>query len=337
MNPDDRQITRRELLQKLALATGAGLIAGRASAAPFDPSPSDRLGPVLPHRILGKTGLKVTMLTVGGSHIGRPSEAEAQAVIEAAIEGGIRTFDTAQLYQNGGSETRYGKYLTPKYRHDILLFTKTMAEDPATAQAHLEGSLRRLKTDYLDLWELHDIRTLEKADKRVPGCIDVMLRAKERGIVRHIGFTGHASWRTHLHVLGLTDVFETCQMPINVADPSYESFTLNVMPVLQQRGMGILAMKTLAGDGLFGGRGHLGPKVIPDRLSVEEALHYVWSLPVSTLVSGMAHVDHCRANIASARNFVTLSEGDRRALIERVADLASTGEMELGFKGQVGS
>ncbi len=329
-------ITRRELLQRLALLTGATLVPWHAYGA-VEQAASDKLGPILPLRTLGKTGLKVTMLTVGGSHIGRPSEAVAQAVIEAAIESGIRTFDTAQLYQNGGSEERYGKFLTPKYRENVLIFTKTMAEDAATARSHLEGSLRRMKIDYLDLWALHDVRTIDKANLRVPAVLDVMLKAKAEGKVRHIGFTGHGSWKAHARVLELTDAFETCQMPVNVADPSYESFTLNVLPILLKRNMGVLAMKTLAGDGLMGGRGGAGPKIVPDRVSVHEALRYVWSLPVSTLVSGMASVDHLKANVATARTLVAMSEAERQALIAKVADLAQTGQMERGFKGQTGS
>jgi aryl-alcohol dehydrogenase-like predicted oxidoreductase len=331
-------ITRRELLQKLALLTGATLVPWSASGA-GEETLSDKLGPIMPQRTYGKTGMKVNMITVGGSHIGRPSESVAQAVIEAAIENGIRTFDTAQLYQNGGSEERYGKFLTPKYREHVLIFTKTMAEDAATARAHLEGSLRRMKTDYVDLWELHDIRTIDKADLRVPAVLPVMLKAKEEGKVRHIGFTGHGSWKTHAHVLAMpeSEAFETCQMPINIADPSYESFTLNVLPTLVQRNMGINAMKTLAGDGLMGGRGGAGPRIIPDRVSVHDALRYVWSLPISTLVSGMASVAHLEANVATAKTFVAMSESERQALIASVADLAQTGEMERGFKGQTGS
>jgi aryl-alcohol dehydrogenase-like predicted oxidoreductase len=329
-------ITRRALLQRLALLTGATLAPWRAIGA-AEPASSDKLGPVLPMRTLGKTGLKVTMITVGGSHIGRPDESVAQAVIEAAIESGIRTFDTAQLYQNGGSEERYGKFLTPKYRDHVLIFTKTMAEDAATARTHLEGSLRRMKTEYLDLWALHDLRDIAKAETRVHNVLDVMLKAKEEGKVRHIGFTGHGSWKTHAHVLELTDAFETCQMPVNVADPSYESFTLNVLPILVKRNMGVLAMKTLAADGLMGGRGGAGPRVIPDRLTVQDALRYVWSLPVSTLVSGMASVEHLKANVASARSFVAMPEAERQGLIAKVADVAKSGEMESGFKGQTGS
>jgi predicted aldo/keto reductase-like oxidoreductase len=169
--------------------------------------------------------------------------------------------------------------------------------------------------------------------------IDVMLQAKAEGKVRHIGFTGHASCRTHAHVLGMpqSEHFETCQMPINVADPSYESFTVNVLPTLVERNMGVLAMKTLAADGLMGGRYGTGPRVIPDRLSVADALRYVWSLPVSSLVSGMASVEHLKANVAAAKSFVAMSESERGELVARVSEIAASGEMERGFKGQVGS
>ena len=102
------------------------------------------------------------------------------------IVSGIRTFDTAQLYQNGGSEERYGKYLTPKYREHVQIFTKTMAEDAATARSHLEGSLRRMKTDYLDLWQLHDMRTIDKADIRVRGVLDVMLKGAQVARTPHL-------------------------------------------------------------------------------------------------------------------------------------------------------
>ena len=324
-------MTRREVLKTMGLLTGATLLPWRGFGVE-EKTASDKLGPLLPQRLLGKTGMKVTMLAVGGSHIGRPSESTAQAVIDAAIEQGIRTFDTAQLYQNGGSEERYGKFLTPKYREHVLIFSKTMAEDAATAQSHLEGSLRRLKTDYLDLWQLHDVRTPQQAETRVRGVLDVMLKAKEQGKVRHIGFTGHATWRAHARVLQLTDAFETCLMPINVADPSYESFILNIMPILLERKMGVQAMKTLAADGLMGGRGGKGPRIIPDRLSVEDALRFVWSLPICDLVSGMASVEHLKANVSYAKRFVAMTEAERTALIDKVADLAKSGEMERGFK-----
>jgi hypothetical protein len=261
-------ITRRELLQRLALLTGATLVPWRAFGA-LEPAPSDKLGPVLPLRTLGKTGLKVTMLAVGGSHIGRPSESVAQAVIEAAIESGIRTFDTAQLYQNGGSEERYGKFLTPKYREHVLIFTKTMAEDAATARSHLEGSLRRMKTDYLDLWQLHDMRTIDKATERVP-----------RRARRHA--QGQGGGQGAPHRLHRARKLENARprpgndrrlRDLPHADQHRGSFLRELHPERPahpgERNMGAMAMKTLAADGLMGGRDKSGPRVIPDRLSVQ--------------------------------------------------------------------
>jgi predicted aldo/keto reductase-like oxidoreductase len=272
------------------------------------------------------------MLTVGGSHVGRPSQAEAEQIIEAAIELGIRTFETAQLYQNGGSEERYGKFLTPKYREHVLIFTKTMARDARTAEEHLNGSLRRMKLDYVDLWQMHDIKSPEDVDERLRnGVLDFMLKAKASGKVRHIGFTGHTTWRAHAHLLAQTDVFETCLMPINLADVSYESFILNILPKLTERNMGVLAMKTLAaGDFLRGRSG--APSIIPDRISIEEALRFVWSLPISALVSGMGLASHVRENVKYAAQFQPFSETERLALIAKVEDVAKTGKLEGNFK-----
>lgn len=292
----------------------------------------DKLGPILAQRTLGKTGLKVSLLTVGGSHVGRPSEAEAEKIIETAIELGVRTFETAQLYQGGGSEERFGKFLTPKYREHVLIFTKTMARDARTAEEHLNGSLRRMKLDYVDLWQMHDIGSPEDVDDRLRnGVLDFMLKAKASGKVRHIGFTGHTTWKAHAHLLAQTDVFETCLMPINVADVSYESFILNILPKLTERNMGVLAMKTLAaGDFLRGRDG--APKIIPDRISIEEAFRFVWSLPVSTLVSGMGLAAHVTENVSYAARFKPMNEVERQALVDRVADVAKTGKLERNFK-----
>jgi uncharacterized protein len=322
-------ISRREMLQRLGIVAGALTAGGRFIRAADDDdaaAESDALGTLLPRRVLGKTGLKVSMLTLGGSHLGRPSEADAQALIETALELGIRTFETAELYQNGRSEERIGRFLTTKYREHVQLFTKTMAEDAATARRHLDESLRRMKVDYLDLWQLHDVRSPVQAERRVAAVLDVMLAAKRDGKARHIGFTGHATWRAHARILELTDAFETCMMPMNVADPSYESFILNILPKLTERDMGVLAMKTLGGDGFMGRHG--GPGIIPDLLSVADALRFVWSLPVGTLVSGMSQVRHLQENAATARTFVPMSTEERQGLIDRVAARAASGAME---------
>lgn len=330
--------SRRDALRKLALLGAAAAFApwvGRADTqvGPQRPAP-DRLGPRLPLREFGLTGMQVTMLAVGGSHVGRPSEAEAERIIEAAIEVGVRTFETAQLYQGGGSEERYGKFLTPKYREHVQLFTKTMARDARTARSHLEGSLRRMKTDVIDLWQMHDISDSRDVDDRLRGgVLDEMLKAKSEGKVRHIGFTGHTNWRAHAHILKQTDVFESCLMPINVADTSYESFILNVLPTLVERRMGVQAMKTLAAGDFLRGRSGL-PPIIPDLISIEEALGFVWSLPVSTLVSGMGLAAHVRENAGYAARFEPMDDARRQVLIDRIADPASTGKLEGNFKRQ---
>ena len=266
------------------------------------------------------------MLGVGGWHIGRMHEAAAQATIEKALEGGVRFFDSAESYQNGGSEEYLGRFLTPKYRDVAFLMTKTQAFDGGRARRDLEGSLRRLNTDYLDLWQLHNVESPEAADTRVGSVLDVMLEAKAEGKVRHIGFTGHRTPRAHLRVLELTDAFEACQMPVNVADASYESFSENVLPELVEREIGVIAMKTMANGGFFGGSRHGqhgdNPRVVPNRVSVEEAIHYVWSLPVSVLVSGPDNLSHMIEKISLARSFTGLDEATRKDLVTRVADMA---------------
>ncbi|PYV39627.1 MAG: aldo/keto reductase, partial [Acidobacteria bacterium] len=153
-------IERREFLKSLASLSAATVALPAAEE-------SDRLGKLLPKRTLGRTGVAVTMLGVGGWHIGRMEEPEAQRTIEAALEGGIRFFDNAESYQDGASESRYGRLLTPKYRDIVFLMTKSTATDAATARRHLEESLLRMKTDYVDLWQMHSVTSVEDVDQRI--------------------------------------------------------------------------------------------------------------------------------------------------------------------------
>lgn len=276
------------------------------------------------------------MLGVGGHHIGgEMSDREAQATIEAAIEGGVRFFGTAEGYQDGESEKRYGRHLTPKYRDEVVLMTKVEQKDKASAMRSLDASLKRLRTDYLDVWQVHTLESVDDVDERVRGGIlDAMMKAKESGKVRHIGFTGHATPNTHTRMLEKTDIFETCQMPINVCDPSYKSFILNVLPILVERKMGVLAMKSLGEGGFFARRPSddqdqpARRTVVPNRLSIKEALYFAWSLPVSVLITGPDDADMLREKIRLARSFTDMSEEQRMALIEKVADIAATGEVE---------
>ena len=318
---------RRTFLETLSALTAGILLP--ASSPPGPHAARDRHGDVLPRRMLGRTGQAVTMLGVGGWHIGRMSEKNAQATIEAALEGGVRFFDSAEQYQRGGSERYLGKLLVPKYRDEVFLMTKTTATDAATARRHLEASLRRLNTDHLDLWQVHTITSPSDVDTRIAGgVLTVMEEAKAQGKARHVGFTGHARPSAHRRMLERTDLFETCQMPINVADVSYQSFIKNVLPVLVERNVGVIAMKTLANGGFFGGSRHGqhgdNPRVVPYRVSIREALHFVWSLPVSVVVTGPDDVAQMREKIGLARSFEAMAEPQRQALIDKVADMAGT-------------
>ncbi|HKJ33795.1 MAG TPA: aldo/keto reductase [Balneolales bacterium] len=330
---------RREFLKMLSALSGAFMISGTDVLANTKMT-SDKIGEVLPKRPLGNTGEHVTMLGLGGYHVGRNhSEKEAQAIIETSITGGVRFFDNSESYQNGGAERRYGKYLVPKYRDEIFLMTKTDAENDKQARKSLEGSLKRLNTDYLDLWQIHSIYTPKDVDHLLNnGVLDVMLQAKKEGKVKHIGFTGHNNYKAHKHMLERTHEFETCQMPINVLDPSYLSFIKNVLPILVKRDMGILAMKTLA-DGRFFSKTrsnaswHSNDPVVPGRITVKDALYFAWSLPISVLISGPDNHQMMQEKIDLARNFKPLNEQQRQILIKKVADL-SDGHVEY-YKNKI--
>ena len=315
-------ITRREFVKMMAGTTAALCISENVLAMGKKPHSFfyDKLGVVLPLRKLGATGENVTMLGVGGHHIGGSSDEKvAQEVIEIAIEGGVRFFDTAESYQKGGSENYYGKFLTPKYREVIFLTSKTLAKDAQQAREHLDGTLKRLRTDYLDLWQVHAINDVQDVDDRVAGgVLDFLREAKEKGKVRHIGFTDHRSPEAALRMLELSKDVETCLLPINVIDPSFNSFITQVLPKLVKRKMGVCAMKTLS-NGRFFQHG-----VVPERLSRGDALNYCWSLPISVLVIGFDSAEQLKENITSAKSFMRLDQGQREKLVEKVADLAGT-------------
>ena len=320
---------RREFMKSLAASTSALMVGCSAASNPVN----DRFGEILPQRILGATGEKITMLGLGGYHIGWTTEKDSQETIEAALEGGIRFFDSAESYGPHISEERYGKYLTPNYRDLVFIMTKTTAKDAKTAQEHLDASLERLKTDYLDLLQVHSLSNPEDVDTRIDnGVLDVFQKAKEDGKVRYIGFTGHSNPEAHLRMLEKTKdlgIFDTCQMPVNVLDSNYHSFIKGVIPELQNQKIALLAMKTLADGRFFELKMRLAKiqwesedPVIPGRLSITDALNFVWSLPVSVLITGAENAKLIKEKIALAKNFVEIGEEKRNQLIDAVADLA---------------
>ena len=175
---------RRDFLKQLAILTGILMIPASAIAG----TKRDKWGEILPLRRLGKTGEKVTMLGLGGYHVGWTSEKDAQELVETAVAGGVRFFDTAESYDDGGSEIRYGKYLVPKYRGEVFIMSKSTAPDGTTAKKHLEGSLKRLNCDYIDLWQVHSLQTPEDADNRIENkVLEVFEKAKAEGLFSSCG------------------------------------------------------------------------------------------------------------------------------------------------------
>lgn len=318
-------IERRTFLKQIAAVTGTIMLPLSSCGA----SIKDKWGEILPLRTLGRTGEKVTMLGLGGYHIGWTTEKDAQEVIEAAMEGGIRFFDTAESYDNGGSETRYGKYLVPKYRDQVIIMTKSTAANGKLAKEHLEGSLKRLKCDYLDLWQVHSLSTPDDVDERFQNeVMEIFEKVKSEGKVKHIGFTGHQNPFAHNRMLEKTadnDIFETIQMPINVIDSHFHSFIKNVLPIAVERNFGILAMKTLS-DGRFfkikkqrdNTPWETEDPLIPNYITVKEALFFVWSLPVSVLITGAENKEFILEKIELAREFSKYNESDRMKLIDKV-------------------
>ena len=329
---------RRTFLKSLAGATAGLSLSGAVQAG--NPE-ADRLGEVLPKRKLGRTNEYVTMLGTGGYHVGWTTERDAQEVIEASLEGGVRFFDTAESYAAVSSETRYGKYLTPKYRDLIFLMSKSTGKDAKTVKEHLEGTLRRLKTDHLDLYQVHAISTPEDVDSRIQlGVLDVLLKAKEEGKIKYLGFTGHQNPFAHARMMERTkksNIFDTVLMPVNVLDQTYYSFTQNIMQKALDRNMGILAIKSLADGRFFEKNEQAGwstdDPLIPNYLSIKEAMYFVWSLPVSVLISGNENATFMREKIALARSFIKLTEEQKTVLIEKVKHIALAGKVEY-FKSK---
>ena len=301
---------------------------------------SDRWSRVLPMRKLTRDGQRVTAFCLGGYHLGFSEDAtKVERMIERSMELGIRFFDNARGYHKGRSEDYMGRFLTPKYRKEIFLMTKAPAKDAAGVRRQLDESLKALKTDYIDLWQMHDLTTPEDVDRRIrEGVLDVFLEAKAKGKVRYIGFTGHRNPGTHLHFLNFLEErgmqMDTCQMPLNVCDPSFESFELRVLPKLVDLGYGVIAMKTMAGGSMMGGRIDTTPddirtKDIPDVVSATELslanLHqYVYALPVSTVCSGCREMEEMEANVEVLRNLTALSNADRQRLIDIARPYAGT-------------
>ena len=324
---------RRQFITGLSAAATAGVFWPDSLLAKSTVPLSDKHGDVLPSRVLGSTGERITMLGMGGQHYRRLPQKDLQKAIDLAIAGGVRFFDTANSYgKDSLSERLLGEHLTPKYRDEVFLMTKSGARNAKDARMHLENSLRCLKTDVIDLWQMHTIESIEDVDSRWDnGTVDVFLKAREEGKVRHLGFSGHKQPAVHLHMLKrLTErgiAFQASQFPVNVCDPAFESFIKEVLPVCLEKGVAVLAMKTMCGGRIFGGIGEgWGPRgevdtdpLIPETIPFRDATDYVWSLPIATRIAGYDDLKQLQDNIDAAKAVGNLSPEKQSKLLETAA------------------
>lgn len=278
----------------------------------------------IPRRPLGATGDMVSALGLGGYHIGRmKNERDALRIVHAAIDAGVTFMDNAWEYHDGRAETIMGKAIADR-RDRVFLMTKvcTHGRDKREAMRQLEQSLRRLRTDVLDLWQIHECVYDNDPDRHFAhgGAIDALEQAKRQGKVRFIGFTGHKHPDIHLAMLAHDFTFDTCQLPLNCFDASFRSFEEQVLPVLVRRGIAPLGMKSLSGD---------GRQVTRKVVTAEEALRYAMSLPVATTISGIDSMRVLRQNLRVAAGFTPMSPRQMDALRKRVRESAEDGRFEL--------
>ena len=279
----------------------------------------------VPRRPFGRTGETVSALGMGGYHLGEiGTEREAISLLHKAIDAGITFMDNAWEYNDGVSEIRMGKALANGWRQKVFLMTKvcTHGRDAKTAMRMLEESLRRLKTDYLDLWQVHEVAYWGDPERHFAkgGVIEALDRAKEKGLVRYVGFTGHKDPALHLQMLAYGYPFDSCQMPLNCFDATFRSFEQQVLPECARQGIAPIGMKT------FGGEGDAVTKRV---VAPADALRYAMSLPVAVTVTGIDSARILRQNLGVARGFRPMGALEMQRLRSRCAEQAMDGRFEL--------
>ena len=318
MNEPATDLTRRTFLQTSAATVAAASLTSGAQAAE-DQSPGG-----IPLRPLGRSSEKVTMIGLGGFHAAVPeNQADSVRLIQRAIDEGITFLDNAWDYIDGKAEERMGKAISEGGRRDkIFLMTKCCGRTAKDAQSNLEDSLRRLRTDHLDLWQFHEINYDNDPDWifGAGGALEFALKAKEQGKIRHLGFTGHKHPEIHLKMLSKPYDWTSAQMPLNVLDSQFRSFQHLVLPELNRRGIAAIGMKSL------GGQGHI---VTQAGIPVDDALRYVFSLPIATLVSGIDSDQILDQNLKIAREFQPMSKEEMATVEKRFSAVAGDGRFEV--------
>lgn len=265
----------------------------------------------MPMSTLGKSGLRVSKFTLGGYHMAVNGEEEGIRIIRKAIDLGVVMFDSAAKYHDGKSDEIYGKAIDKSTRKNVLLMSKAQLRDRQGAMSQLETTLKRMNTDYLDLWCCHEVSTMDEVKKIFGpgGSLEAFVEAKKKGLAKHIGFTGHADPEVHQALLSGFDGWETVQHPVNLVDPHYLSFIKNVLPKVRAKGLGLLAMKSNAIGGIT------REKVA----TIQECLRFSWSHDVDTLVSGVTTVQQLEENVLACKTFTKMSGTEISALLERTA------------------
>jgi predicted aldo/keto reductase-like oxidoreductase len=312
--------SRRAFLKGVAMTGAVSMISASAKGQTNEPG-SNPIVPNAPNgsgiaefqaaqRAMGKSGLQVSILGMGGYHLGAVAgQPEVNNMVAKAMDHGINFFDNAWEYYKGGSEERLGTALKGK-RDKAIVMTKvcTHGRKKEVAMQMLEESLTRLQTDHLDVWQVHEVVYYNDPEKcyAPDGVLEALAAAKQQGKVRFVGFTGHKNPSIHLAMLNGGFAFDTIQMPLNPFDYSYRSFQQEVLPVAAQRGMAVFGMKSMGGSGEMISAGALTPT---------EALSFAMSLPgVSTTISGMDSMRVLDQNLEILRNFKPLSAEQISAL-----------------------
>jgi uncharacterized protein len=334
---DEKLFSRRNFVKGTAAMTTVFASSTRMTA-PGDESPPVQANTFesITKRPLGRTGANVSIIGVGGYHLGSTKDqSEANELVARALGAGINFFDNCWDYHDGLSEERLGAALEGK-RDQAFVMTKvcTHGRGKEVALQQLEQSLRRLRTDHLDLWQIHEVIYYSDPDLifGANGAAEALLSAKKDGKVRFVGFTGHKNPAIHLKMLSHDFPFDTVQMPLNCLDAHFQSFEKNVLPEANRRGIAVLGMKSMGGSGELISNGVATP---------EEALRYAMSLPVAATISGMDSLAVLEQNLEILRNFKPMDATEMQSLRDRVRTFALDGRYELfktskKYDGKVG-
>jgi predicted aldo/keto reductase-like oxidoreductase len=277
------------------------------------------------YRTLGKTGEKVSAIGLGGYHIGTPADAaEAVRIVRSAIDRGVTFMDNCWDYYDGESERRMGLALRDGYRQKVFLMTKFDGRTREATARQINESLKRLKTDTIDLIQYHENIRLEDPDRFFAsgGPLEALLEARQAGKIRYIGFTGHKDPVVHLRMLDVAAAhnfrFDACQMPLNVMDAHFRSFGQQVLPRLVEQGIAALAMKPMAN----------GYALRSGTVTPVECLHYALSLPASVVITGCDSLKIVDQALHAVETFKPMSSAEVAALLAKTKDAALTGEYE---------